>query len=186
MNILPVKKKSAWEFQTSSTAGAGMEFVLAEGGELLFTDPSRQEVWFKYGAAGVGVAAGFKLPKIGKFEVKVKGKGVGAAIAPASFPNGGQLYILDTFKGDELAQEDIRGACALVQIGGGIIAGVSASAMVIGMDPLLLAATMLAGSQAIWLEPRLLESATGLLVVVGANASVQVGLGGGALIGGLY
>lgn len=186
MNILPVKKQSAWEFQTSSTAGAGLEFVLAEGGALYFKDPSGQDVSFTYGAAGVGIAAGLKLPKIGKLEVKVKGKAVGAAIAPASFPNGGQLYILDTFKGDELAQKDIRGACALVQIGGGIIAGVSASAMVVGMDPLLMAAMMLGGPQAIWLEPRLLESATGVLVVAGANVSAQVGGGAGALIGGLY
>ena len=83
MRTVFLKNESAWQFVTSSTGGIGVEFVAAEGGKIYLQNPQGQAVTFYYGAAGAGLAAGLKLPKIGKLEVKVKGKGVVGSIAPA-------------------------------------------------------------------------------------------------------
>lgn len=185
--MLTIKSPSSWNFVTSSTGGLGVEFVAAEGGTIYFKDPSGKDVSFSYGAAGVGIAAGLKLPKIGKMQVNVKGKGVVGAIAPASFPNAGKLYVLDTFAGAELTQSDIRGVCLFVEIGGGIIAGVSATAMVVGMNPAWLAGLALPFAPVLMaIDYKLLQSATGLLVMGGVNAGLQAGAGAGAFLGGLW
>ena len=139
MRVAVIKKPSAWQFVTSSTGGVGVEFVAAEGGKIFLQNPQGVTESFYYGAAGVGISAGLKLPKIGKLQINVKGKGVAGVIAPASFPNGGKLYVLDNFDGDELATSDIQGVCMFVEVGGGLVAGVSATAMLVGMNPAWLA-----------------------------------------------
>ncbi len=58
-----VKKESAWKFETSSTAGVGIEFVAAQGGAIYLSDPKGSSQKFRYGAAGVGLTFGLKLPK---------------------------------------------------------------------------------------------------------------------------
>ena len=139
MSSVLVTRPSAWKFTTSSTGGVGVEFVAVEGGKIFLENPKGDTVTFCYGAAGVGIAAGIKLPKIGKIQINAKGKAVGGAIAPAAFPNGGKLYLLDSFAGSELTTTDIQGVCAFLEISGGIIAGVSATAMLVGMNPIWLA-----------------------------------------------
>ena len=166
-----------------------MEFVAAEGGKYS-CESKGDTVTFYYGAAGVGLSAGFKLPKIGKLELKVKGKSVGLVVAPADFPNGGRLYVLGLFDGDELSATDIQGVCMFLEAGGGLIAGVSATAMLVGMNPIYLAGLAMAAplgpAAAMYLDAKLLASATGLLVMGGVNAGVQAGGGIGAFLGGLY
>jgi len=190
MRTMFLKKESAWKFVTSSTGGVGAEFVAAEGGKLYFQDPQGKDVTFVYGAAGVGYSVGLKLPKIGKLEVKVKGKSVFGAIAPAAFPNAGKLYIADTFSGNELSQNDIRGVCVFLEVAGGLVAGVSATAMLVGISPVWLAGLSLApvgGPLAMaYLDYKMIEAATGLLVMAGVNVGLTAGGGIGAFIGGLY
>ncbi|HEY1412419.1 MAG TPA: hypothetical protein VGF36_09765, partial [Rhodopila sp.] len=113
--MLTVTKRSAWTFVTSSSGGLGVEFVMGEGGTLYLRNPNGASVPFRYGALGVGLAAGFKLPKIGKLEVNIKGKSVAGLIAPAAFPNAGTLYVLDTCRSNDLTQADIRGGCLFVE-----------------------------------------------------------------------
>ena len=189
MRTIFLKGESAWKFVTSSTGGVGVEFVGAEGGKLFFTDPQNKDVSFIYGAAGVGLSACLKLPKIGKIEVKLKGKSIGAAIAPAAFPNGGKLYITDTFKGNELSQSDIRGVCIFLEVGGGILAGVSGTAMLVGIDPIWLAGIgpAMAGGPLtmVMLDYELIRAAKGLLVMGGLNVGLNAGVAAGAFIGGL-
>ena len=108
---------------TSSAGGIGVEFVSAEGGVLYFKDPRGTSVSFGYGAAGAGLAVGFKLPKIGKLAVNVGGKSVVGAVAPASFPNAGKLFVLDTCPDSDLTVSDIRGVCLFGEIGGGLVVG---------------------------------------------------------------
>ena len=107
--MLMIKHESAWKFQTSSSGGIGVEFVAAEGGSIILKDPSGAVVSFPYGGAGAGLTAGFKLPKIGKIALNVKGKSVGGVIAPSFFPNAGGLYVLDSFEGDDFKRSDITG-----------------------------------------------------------------------------
>jgi hypothetical protein len=182
--MLGIKKESAWTFVTSSTGGIGVEFVAVEGGALFFQDPSGAPDTFYYGAAGAGLSFGLKLPKIGK--IQIKNKSVGAVIAPNSFPNMGKLYILETFDGDELAESDIEGVCMFVEIGGGLIVGGSATAMILGMNPLWLPTIVLPPPMSTVGQQMLIKSATGLLVMAGVTAGVQAGGGIGAFIGGIY
>jgi hypothetical protein len=177
-----VKKPSAWQFVTSSSGGLGVEFVAAEGGRIYFQDPDGASCYFTYGAAGVGLSAGLKLPKIGKLELK--GKSIGGAIAPASFPNAGKMYILESFGGDELKRSDISGVCMLAEVGGGIVAGGSATAMLLGMNPIWLAG--LVGPFTIYADSMLIQSATAVLVMAGVNVGLTAGAGAAVFLGGLF
>ena len=187
VNIL---RNSKWKYNTSGSGGVGVEFVLAEAGKIILTDPSGTDVTFKYGAAGGGIAFGYKLPKIGKLSV-------GAGIAPTALPSTGKVCILDTFKGRELTRDDITGVCMFVQVGGGLAVGGSAYAMLLGMDPMHLAAVvastgagvMVPGAGTLlmgYAETKLLETATSMLFMAGMNVSYQAGVGAGALISGLF
>lgn len=182
-----VKKESAWKFVTSSTGGLGVEFIAAEGGVIYMTDPGGSAVSFKYGAAGVGITYGFKLPKIGKVDVKVLGKAIGAAVAPASFPNTGIMYVLDSFAGDELTRDDITGVCQFVEVGAAMFAGGSATAMLVGMSPVWLAGIAMGPASPFYFPcvEKLVSSATGVLLMAGINASLMAGVGAAAFLGGL-
>lgn len=180
-----IKRKSAWAFQTSSSGGLGVEFVAVEGGSIYFKDPSGMTIVFRYGAAGAGIAAGLKLPKVGKLQIQIKGKTVGGAIAPAAFPNTGTLYVLDSFAGNELRRSDITGVCMFLEVGAGLIAGGAAYAMVLGMNPLYLAEMMAMPATMPIAEAMLLRSATSLLLMAGINVGVQAGGAAGGFVGGL-
>jgi hypothetical protein len=194
--MITIKKPSAWEFVTSSSGALGVEFVAAEGGALYFKDPAGRADAFYYGAAGAGLTYGFKMPKIGKLQLqmpKVRGRSVGALVAPAAFLNAGKLYVLGGCKGNELTESDIQGVCMFLEVGGGMIVGGSAMAMLVGMSPAWLAATLAATPAAITLPlidlyiwQQLIETATGLLLMAGVNAGIQWGVGGAVFLGGLY
>ncbi len=188
--MLFIKKESAWKFNTSSTAGIGVEFVVAEGGSIFLKDPSGNDAVFRYGGAGAGLSFGFKLPKFGKIDFKFLGKTVGGAIAPAAFPNTGILYVLDSFKGDELTRSDITGVCIFAEAGLGFFAGVSGTVMLLGMDPILLAAAVAASgvnpALGAYVDDRLLQSSKAVLLMAGLNVGLIAGGGAAALLGGLF
>lgn len=178
-----IKSKSAWTFVTSSSGGVGVEFFAAEGGKIYLSDPSNQAVDFAYGAVGAGVAFGFKLPKIGKVHIPVRGGSTTVSVAPASFPNTGALYVLGGCPGSELTTSDIQGVCLFIEVTGGLIAGGFGIAMLIGASPLALAATIATNGGT---ADRLIASATGLLLIGGTQAAVQAGAGIVGYVGGLY
>jgi hypothetical protein len=183
-----IKKRSAWTFDNASNVGIGVEFVAAEGGKIWLNSPGDEYlVAYYYGGAGPAFSAGIKLPKIGKQLLRIKGKSLGGNISPSSFPNLGGIFILDTFDGDELSATDLTGVCMFVEVGGGLIAGGSATAMILGMDPVWLGAILATP----WMPnpffmTKLAKSATAVLVMASANAGVQSGGGVAAYIGGLW
>lgn len=183
--MLFIKKQSAWEFQTSGTVGAGVGLLVAEGGSIYLKDPRGVPVTFRYGGAGGGVAEGIKLPKIGKIQFAIRGKGVAGAVAPSSFYNIGILYILDSFNGSELTRSDLRGPCLFVEAGAGFIAGGNGTAMLLGLSPIWLGANIITplNSYAVF---KLVRSAKAVLLMAGLNAGLIAGGGGAALLGGLY
>jgi hypothetical protein len=187
LSSLIIKKESAWTFYTSSNGGIGVEFVAAEGGAIWLVSPYEDYVKYYYGGVGAGYSWGLKVPKVGKVQLRIRGKGITGNVAPASFTNAGKLYILDSFAGDELTASDITGVCMFVELGGGVVAGGSATAMVLGMDPLWLAA-LLATSFAPnpFIMSKLATSATALLVMGGVNVGLQAQLGGAAYVGALW
>ncbi|HXI59993.1 MAG TPA: hypothetical protein VNO55_28190 [Polyangia bacterium] len=181
-----IKKESAWSFITSSSGGVGVEFVNAEGGKIWLQDPEGRTVSYYYGGAGMGVSAGIKLPKIGKIQLKVRGKGIGAIAAPASFPNTGKLYVLESCENQELVRSDIQGVCMFVEAAGGIVGGGFGTAMIFGMNPVWLAAAIALGPCGTIAGEKLLRSATGILLMAGLTTGIQAGGGIGAFLGGLY
>jgi len=184
---LPIKGQSKWQFVTSSTGGLGVEFVAVEGGAIYLTDPAKKAQTFRYGSAGAGLAWGLKLPKIGKLEVKVRGKSIGGVVAPAAFPNAGALYVMESFKGDDFTRSDITGACVFVEVYGGLILGYSGTAMLFGVSPAWLSAVLLGGP--LGSGPALLpmlHSARGLLLMRGLSVGLVGGAGAGAFVGGIF
>ncbi|HMF58463.1 MAG TPA: hypothetical protein VK619_19115 [Pyrinomonadaceae bacterium] len=136
--LLPgIKKKSAWQFVTCEGAALSLGYVTASGGWILLSDPSKREVKFYYGGAGGGLSAQIKIPKIGKKQIDIPP--VTGAGSEAAFPSMGELFITTGFQGNELRKSDIEGTCAFVEIGIGVIAGVSGTLMLLGVDPFLLA-----------------------------------------------
>jgi hypothetical protein len=183
--VLLIRGESGWTFKTSSTAGFGVEFVGVSGGSIDLKDPEGRTVAFRYGAVGAGLSHGLRLPKIGKVQLKVKGKAVGGTIAPASFQNGGVVYVLDTLARPELTRSDITGVCMFLEVFGGVIGGGSATAMLFGMNPAFLVGIAAMPLISVPFQMQLLSSATGILLMAGFNVGLVAGLGGGAFVGGL-
>lgn len=181
MNWAGIKRKSAWEFKTSSTGALGLGIAAAEGGHIYLTDPSKRTVSFLFGAAGVGI--GFKLPKIP--QVHFRGHQASAAVAPASFPNWGVIYTLDTFTGQELKRSDITGTCMFIEVGAGLVGAFSTTAMLLGMNPYWVPATLAVGSLDSFATSMLIRSATAVILVAGLSTGLVAGCGGGGFIGGL-
>jgi hypothetical protein len=89
---------------------------------------------FYYGALGVGPALGFKLLKLGKI--------TGVTGSVEDFPSAGTVRMCNQFKKTELSISDINGGCSFMEIGAGVVWGKSQTAMLVGMDPMLLATSL--------------------------------------------
>lgn len=123
---------------------------------------------------------GVKLPKIGKVKIKTKEVPLTGTIAPTFFESFGYLYITENFSGEELTVSNIRGLCAFVDIGAGLIAGCSGVGMLLNLSPWLLP---MASNPA--LAPIFFGSADAVLLMRGPNVGIQAGIGGAAFLGGL-
>jgi len=209
--FVAIKKASAWTFDTSEAYGIGAGIAMAERGAIYLKDPSGKPATFYYGAPGVGFSDGVKMPKsliLPKFgKLNVGSDGVGASFAPTAFPNKGQMYVLPGTTGNELTAADIRGMCIFCEVSGGVIAGASATAMILGIDPISvytmglnpdifkqtimlyraavdpLAALPIAAELTEMNFKAALHTAKGLLVMAGASGSLSVGAGAGAYLG---
>lgn len=175
MNVL---RKSNWTYSSANSIGGG-DLVVGEAGEIVLKDPSGKEVKFIYGGVGAGWSAGLKLPKVGHNTLTGSIPGL---------PDLGAIYILDTFRGSELKSSDIAGVCKFVEIGGGVVIGGSATAMVMGMDVAWLAAEMAAMEVPLaigYADSKLIQSATSILFMAGIDAGIQAGFGVAGYAGGL-
>ena len=184
--MLGIKKESAWTFETSASGGLGVAIFAAEGGALYLRDPTKKSVVLHFGAAGAGLSWGLKLPKLGKINLpKVKGKSVGGVVAPAAFPCAGKIYILDSFRGNELSRRDITGACVFAEVYAGAGLGGTSAAILFGMNPAWLAGLVLGPVATPFVDAMLFRSATGILLTAGLNAGLVAGAGIGGFVGGI-
>lgn len=179
---LPVNP-SRWDYVTASGGGLTVAFVAGSGGSI-----TGENVKLHYSGIGAGIGIGAKLPRFGKVDIKIKGKSVGGVGAAEAFPSDGAVFVAD-----DLTRDDIVGPCMYVEAGGGVALGVSATAMLFGLDPKLLAAAMLANTTPaanLTISPiltrKLMQSASGALVMAGANLGIQAGIGGAVYIGALF
>ncbi|VWB54665.1 hypothetical protein BLA23254_02500 [Burkholderia lata] len=177
-------RRSQWEYQTGSTFGASIEFVMGSGGEILLKNPSGQFQRFWYGGLGVGFGVGVKIPKVRLPKFAIKGKSISGSGSAEAFPSIGWIYMTSAFSGTELDRSDLQGGA--VYLDGSaelILAGGSGSVMLLGINPALLS---LAISQ-LTINPMLFEwviqRAKALLIMMGVNAGLNPGgkgFGGGA------
>lgn len=188
MKALTVRKWSAWTYDTSWSLGGGGGPVAGEMGEICLFDPAHTRRSFKYAVAGLGASSSIKLTLPFKLKLelpKLRGVELAGAGAAQFFYSAGRIGIVESFDGDELAEDDVRGVATLVELAGGVVAGVSCTVMLLGMDPKWAVAGSVAGP-ALGPYPTLmlLSSAKAVLLMHGVNAGVQAG-GGGIWCGGV-
>lgn len=189
---IPVNE-SRWAYQTASGGGLTVALVAGSGGSIILRSPEGKDVSYRYGGVGVGAGFGARLPRFGKVNIQIKGKSVGAAGAAEAFPSFGKVFVSDALVSRDLTEDDITGPCMYTEVGGGLVVGGSATALLFGLDPKLLAlsvalnaspATSIIASSTV--NRQLLQSAKGAVVMAGMNAGVQAGGGAAIYMGYLF
>lgn len=183
---IPVNE-SKWLYQTASGGGLTVALVAGSGGSIILRSPQGKDVSYRYGGLGVGAGFGARLPRFGKVNIQVKGKSVGGAGAAEAFPSTGKVFVSDALRSSDLTEDDITGPCMYTEVGAGLVVGGSATALLFGLDPKLLAMAVALNSSPVTsiiassrVNEQLMRSAKGALVMAGMNAGVQAG--GGAVI----
>ncbi|WP_110946860.1 hypothetical protein [Pseudomonas bohemica] len=189
---LPVNA-SRWTYETASSGGLTVMFAAGSGGSITLKDPAGKTENFRYGGLGAGIGFGARLPRFGKVNIAIKGKSVGGAGALEAFPSTGAVFVSDAIANRDLTRDDITGVCVFMEVGGGLIAGISGTAMLFGLDPKLLAISLAVNATPVGavlgplvMQRHLLQSAKGAVVMGGVNAGLQAGGGGAIYLGGLF
>ncbi|WP_132757788.1 hypothetical protein [Pseudomonas aeruginosa] len=168
MSQLPIPlplNESRWRYVTASGGGVTVAFLAGSGGSITLLSPEGENVSFRYGGVGGGIGLGMRLPRFGKVNLNVKGKSVGGAGALEALPS---------------------------ELGAGVIAGGSGTAILFGLDPKLLAAVALASASPLTaalgasMSRQLLQSSRGALLMAGVNVGAQFGGGAAAYLGALF
>ncbi|WP_122564710.1 hypothetical protein [Pseudomonas viridiflava] len=189
---LPVNE-SRWLYQTASGGGLTVVMVAGSGGSIILRSPQGEDVSYRYGGVGVGVGFGARLPRFGKINIQIKGKSVAGAGAAEAFPSTGKVFVSDALVNRDLTSDDITGPCMYTEVGVGLVVGGSATALLFGLDPKLLAlsvalssnpATSLIASSTV--NRQLARSAKGAVVMAGVNAGLQAGGGAAIYMGYLF
>lgn len=171
-------RDSRWSYNTGATTGLSIGYVIGSGGELILNDPAGTETNFYYGGLGGGLGGGFKqLGKIKLPKLTIGRHSAGGAGSLGAFWSTGGVFMTSAFKGTELTESDLQGATVYVDAGAGILAGVSASVMLLGIDPLPL---LMGGT---YFAQDAIRRAPAVLVMYGVNIGPQFGWGVGGLIG---
>jgi outer membrane protein OmpA-like peptidoglycan-associated protein len=126
------RQVSGWTYDTSNSSGMSVAVVATENGKIILKSPSGQRYAFDYTAVGAGASMGFKLPGIGKLSLDGK---LSANFALQANTSGGQVYILESFKGQELAAGDITGFCLLLELSVAMVRGITGAAMICHLSP---------------------------------------------------
>lgn len=167
-------RKSSWKFSTAGNFGLNIDIFAVSGGQLILLDPKGKKVKFYYGGGGVGVGFGVTLPKIGKVEIKHLGKSIAGTVGPESFPNHGEIFVTNFFKGSHLGAKDFEGACLFIDGGVGMAAGLSVTLMYVGIDPSKLAIAMKSPLLSIAM---LTAEPNAVIYIRGRNVGLQFGAG---------
>lgn len=118
---------------------------------------------------------------------------MGAAGAAEAFPSFGKVFVSDALVSRDLTEDDITGPCIYTEVGGGLVVGGSATALLFGLDPKLLALSVALNASpaasiiaAGTVNRQLLQSAKGAVVMAGMNADAQAGGGAAIYMGYLF
>lgn len=183
-------RESKWSFNTSATGGAGLDLLMASGGEIVLNDPDQQPHSLHYGGMGAGFGFGARIPRIRLPRMtlpeislpKIGGRDVGGSVASKNFTSHGFVYMTDAFHGSELRLPDFQGASVYIDASVGLFAGEGATLMLLGINPaLLLMSIVNPGLSGLAGNP--LRHAPAALVMYGQTAALQAGFGAGLLVG---
>ncbi|WP_322047527.1 hypothetical protein [Paraburkholderia sp. J67] len=183
-------RDSKWTYNTGSTAGASVEFVIASGGEIALNDPDGHRVNFHYGGAGVGYGVGIKIskiriPKIRLPDIKIPpvfGHEVGGAGSIESFDSGGYVFMAPGFHGAELSRSDFQGATIYFDAGAGLGYAKAATGMLMGINAARLAMGM-SSPMLEWMAIDAIADARACLLMYGTSVGLVAGGGIGILVG---
>lgn len=184
---------SKWTYSTGAGGGLSVEILMATGGTIVLSDPAGHEQNFYYGGVGAGIGLGLKIPKIKlpKFstpEIKlppIRGRSVGAGGSTLDFPSYGAIYMTNAFRGSELSRSDFQGGTIYVDGSLSAIYGWAGDAMLLGMNPALLAAGLAAPGLS-WLVQQAISEAPAVLLMRGQTVGFQAGGSIGILAGYLH
>ncbi|WP_339477727.1 MULTISPECIES: hypothetical protein [unclassified Pseudomonas] len=189
---LPVNE-SRWQYQTASGGGLTVVMVAGSGGSITLRSPQGEDVSYRYGGVGVGIGFGARLPRFGKINIQIKGKSVAGVGAAEAFPSTGKVFVSDAMANRDLTSDDITGPCMYTEVGVGLVVGGSATALLFGLDPKLLALSVALSSNpatsiiaSTTVNRQLARSAKGAVVMAGVNAGVQAGGGAAIYMGYLF
>jgi hypothetical protein len=118
--MLGLRKRSSWSFETSQSRGGSYGIFSAGLGDLFLRSPDGGRFVFSYASGGVGLSLGVK---------------VNLTYGTPESWSAGQIFLLDTFSGNELTAADFQGVCLIQDgsIGAGI--GASGDVMAMGASP---------------------------------------------------
>jgi len=185
--ILNVKKESKWDFKTNAAGGVGAGLVVGSGGLIVLTTPDNTLASFYYGGIGVGLSIGGKTPKLPKLP-KIDLKGRSGTGSTTDFTSHGAVYIMEGCKKDELDPTDFEDPCVYLDVGAGVIAGYSGTAMLAGISPIALLKAGVTGNGVpdVWAIADAMSTAQALILMRGWNGGLQIGGGASVSIGYLH
>lgn len=129
-----LKEKSKWTVDGSVSTALSFLFATGGSGTINLKDPQGRRVDFPYRYIGAGKSAGLDKIPGGKGDKMLKNTGKASFTMPVNMPNGGEIWILESFNGSELKDEDISGACVIVDISfGAVVASGSLSGILLGI-----------------------------------------------------
>lgn len=188
---LPVNE-SRWQYQTASGGGLTVVMVAGSGGSIILRSPQGEDVSYRYGGVGVGVGFGARLPRFGKINIQIKGR---ASVRPVrrSLLQRWQSVCQRRLVDRDLTSDDITGPCMYTEVGLGLGIGGSATTLLFGLDPKLLALSVVLSSNpatsliaSTTVNRQLARSAKGAVVMAGMNAGLQAGGGAAIYMGYLF
>jgi hypothetical protein len=179
-------RESKWSFNTSATAGLGIELLSMSGGKIVLDDPQKQTHDFSYTGFGLGVFDK-PIPKIKLPPVPILNRGISGSGSVEGFYSDGYLYMTDSFHGHELTKSDIQGSTVYLDASAGLLAGYGASVMLLGINTALLMPSLVNPGLFSNLAANAIRSAPALLFMHGQSEGLIASIAGvSAMIGYLH
>jgi outer membrane protein OmpA-like peptidoglycan-associated protein len=110
--MLNFRSASEWEFDTSSSAGAGLGPISVGVGSLQFIPPNGGLAIYSYRSLNAGISLGAALPD-----------DMSVSFADKRLPSKGRIWMTPGFNGTELAANDLTGFCTIQEVSSALGSG---------------------------------------------------------------
>ncbi|MFP3568132.1 hypothetical protein [Paraburkholderia sp. SIMBA_030] len=179
-------RESKWNYNTSATAGLGVELLSMSGGRIVIDDPEKQAQGFSYSGFRFGLV-NIPIPKIHLPPLPALNREISGTGSVEDFYSNGYLYMTDSFHGKELTKSDIQSGTVYLDAGTGFLAGYGLSVMLLGINAALLMPWLVNPGLFSNLASNAIKSAPALLFMHGESEGLIASIGGvSAMIGYLH